>query len=911
VTENVAGRARGAGCLAVALVALVLTGALFVTWWFVLAAEHGDITGQYDVYRYYGPLTFFIDFSISSGVFPLWNPLTFCGMPNAGNPQAFLFYPPNLLRSLALLGAPTPWGTQASLVVLIALHLLVAGVFTWALARSHGVTFPGALAAALVFMFSALMVRRAAEYHFIFTLAWTPVILLCIKNLLDHERLRDKLLFMCCGALLVGLAVLGGFLQVVSYLGVTCLFYALVYRLLRPRHPALPHPARSVIADVCCFGGIFFLAGLISSVLLLHTAELALFTVRQPGTQTPMFSNLMEWTFERFYQSIVVYPGIKYEAETVRGAGLIALMLAVVGLAHLNRRLVLTFGVSLYVLFDCGFGPPFPVASLVNLLTPFSQSAYSRSWDFAMLPLAMLAGLGVDTLTRRTHRGARLALLTLLLLYAAAATLPALKLWGLEGEHFLTGITRNVLHVPVLALIVMLVVLWVPMPRPHRHAVGLVLAVLLFAETWAWNREYVPWLANKRITDNTDYAALDMAFPQDNRRRTEHIASRNLYRLEPVFNGLEPLHLGQVRDFISGQPRDRHPFRGVQDWEPTAENHRGNLLLKRFFWLSREYVDAEPRGKQELFPAATTTFLRPPVSLGIPVAAPGQVPQSSMSEANERIEVQGVERVVGQAVRGTEQRFSVQFTLPAAVPGRPAGSAGAVHSTLVVHYTTTLAVQLDTQFVDAGGKMHWGMRHRPRPAGAEEQIIEMPIPDLPTGTANLLVKPTAGAGHFEFRDIYILSDLNDEDGYIRITEFTPNHVQLDVGPLEEPRILSFLDADFPGWTATVNGEKVEILQAFDLFKAVVLPPGTHQVRFEYMPTFLHAGLGISLGSTGAVLLAMLILLWLRGAEARRAAPPAPQAQLPEDSEVMALPTPEEVLELPAPDERREDPPRAP
>jgi membrane protein YfhO len=73
-----------------------------------------------------------------------------------------------------------------------------------------------------------------------------------------------------------------------------------------------------------------------------------------------------------------------------------------------------------------------------------------------------------------------------------------------------------------------------------------------------------------------------------------------------------------------------------------------------------------------------------------------------------------------------------------------------------------------------------------------------------------------------------------------------NSVSLRVGPLSEHRILLFVDAHYPGWRAMVDGQETEILLANDVFKAVELGPGTHQVSFTYSSGRVLMGVGISL-----------------------------------------------------------------
>ena len=68
--------------------------------------------------------------------------------------------------------------------------------------------------------------------------------------------------------------------------------------------------------------------------------------------------------------------------------------------------------------------------------------------------------------------------------------------------------------------------------------------------------------------------------------------------------------------------------------------------------------------------------------------------------------------------------------------------------------------------------------------------------------------------------------------------------------------LVLADAWYPGWHATVDGERVPVYQAVALFRAVFVPAGEHEVRFYYESTFLR---------TGAVVTAVALLALLLGA----------------------------------------------
>src|SRR3954468_13297739 len=77
------------------------------------------------------------------GELPRWNPYHFCGTPFVHDVQVGVFYPPYAVTYLfpeSAAGAVMSWA--------IALHVLAAGCFTLAYARSHGLGDAGSVVAA-------------------------------------------------------------------------------------------------------------------------------------------------------------------------------------------------------------------------------------------------------------------------------------------------------------------------------------------------------------------------------------------------------------------------------------------------------------------------------------------------------------------------------------------------------------------------------------------------------------------------------------------------------------------------------------------------------------------------------------------------------------------------------------------
>ncbi len=78
--------------------------------------------------------------------------------------------------------------------------------------------------------------------------------------------------------------------------------------------------------------------------------------------------------------------------------------------------------------------------------------------------------------------------------------------------------------------------------------------------------------------------------------------------------------------------------------------------------------------------------------------------------------------------------------------------------------------------------------------------------------------------------------------------------------LTRPALLLLADMSYPGWRASVDGESVELLLADGFHRAVALPAGEHEVRFDFMPTGLGTLAALRKAAFG--IMALLIVLGL-------------------------------------------------
>jgi len=84
-------------------------------------------------------------------------------------------------------------------------------------------------------------------------------------------------------------------------------------------------------------------------------------------------------------------------------------------------------------------------------------------------------------------------------------------------------------------------------------------------------------------------------------------------------------------------------------------------------------------------------------------------------------------------------------------------------------------------------------------------------------------------------------------------ENSPNRVTLGA-ELARSGYVVLLDRYDPNWHASVDGQETPVFRADQMFRAVHVEAGKHEIRFFYREKWLGAGLAVSLGA--ALLLAL-------------------------------------------------------
>ena len=174
-------------------------------------SQPGDLTKQFVWWRQFG----FEE--LRKGHLALWNPHLFCGAPFFGGFQSALLYPPNWLFMVL----PLAFALNLS----IALHVFLAGWFTYLWLKGRGNHPASALLGALMVMFSGAFFTRlvVGQHPNLCTMVWIPLVFLALDKFRETGRWRWVLL----GEATVALQIFAGHIQYCYYAGVTAAFYVL------------------------------------------------------------------------------------------------------------------------------------------------------------------------------------------------------------------------------------------------------------------------------------------------------------------------------------------------------------------------------------------------------------------------------------------------------------------------------------------------------------------------------------------------------------------------------------------------------------------------------------------------------------------------------------------------------------
>jgi hypothetical protein len=362
--------------------------------WDVIAGS--TILGMDAATAFY-PWYAFLGESLRVGTLPAWNPHQFAGTPFAADPESgWMYLPAMVLFSLFTL----PVAAKSFVV----LHVLLAALFAYALARSLGSSPVAATLAGATYALSGFLYGHGlCCFAYAGVAVWLPLILLGAERAI------------LCGSWLVRFAWWGvaglGLSQVFAvwlgqgaYYAVLLLGAYLMYRtLLAPVRPDSGLRTRLVLlivhgAGVLLFATCLAAAGLVPR-LEYNTMSNLPGGYPSPGIDTT--PSLTDWGFIRDWDLILLTPSFYYAGITTCALALAAPLAAP---RRLGVALFWPLAVAVLVLSRL---EPTPLHSLLSIL-PYYERLTNRSPERALiafyLPVSLLGAMTLTWLPGQRQR---------------------------------------------------------------------------------------------------------------------------------------------------------------------------------------------------------------------------------------------------------------------------------------------------------------------------------------------------------------------------------------------------------------------------------------------------------------------------------------------------------------------------
>lgn len=430
---------------------------------------------QWDAIAQFYPWRAFYAKWMGQGIIPLWNPHQFCGTPFLANGQSAVLYPLNLVFLL--------FDPITALTVYAALHLLLAAAFTYLLLRELGCRELGGIVGGITFAFCAFMVRWLELPTFVGAAVWLPLSLFLVHRAVE----RRSVFYGMLSGLTIALAFLAGHLQIAFYvLLASVLWWAWKLGQVWRSSGRATTFFRVVVP---CAGCLAILA-LIASAQLLPSIELARNSHRSGGPTAEGYEWFIGNSLKAYYLVTAFIPDFYGSPATnnfmLLGrldntrhvasaadymeyglyAGVLPLMLALIGLGSIRKPHVGFFALLSGLALLCALGTPINWP-LYHLVPGFSaMGGPNRILLLYLFGIAGLAAFGMDAMmasdvptTRSPQRSARM--MPVMFGIAAFALALALSLpIGMHKAHELVEVTVTADALWAMASPVLAVTIW-------------------------------------------------------------------------------------------------------------------------------------------------------------------------------------------------------------------------------------------------------------------------------------------------------------------------------------------------------------------------------------------------------------------------------------------------------------------
>lgn len=780
---------------ALALVALTL-----ISGWGLVSG--GTVIGKDTITQFY-PWYSFLGESLRSGEIPGWNPSQFAGAPFAGDPLSGWTYLPAMLLFTLL-----PVATAAGAYLI--LHLLLAGLGTYALARALQMNVAGSMLAAVAYEYTGyLYTRNVCCSAYVSVSAWLPFAILGAEMAIRKSRWLDRVAWWGLSGLAIS-QIIAAWIGQGSYYALLALGGYVAYRtLVAP--PSSIRGTKGRLAALFLNGGavLLFGFGLAAAGIL-------------PRLEFHAFSNLSEgyagigkaaasyggWT-PRTWARLMV-PGVIYA-----GLPTLALALAAPFIARVRHAVPYFFVLALCALvLSVQYVTPLH-AILYNLLPGF-ESLHTHGPErvkvVLYLAFALLAGA---TFSRLGERGSRTGVLAIFPIIAALFLVTRVApqpltggaLGGFEGPlqaDIGINIPPATMVALVFALVCMVAYALLPTVRPIT---GALVVLVIFVDLFSVGSSV---LDNRATADGTEQTIkVDLA---------EHYAPTGASEFLRSATEDEPGRYFGYGPRLQGDSRRLHYSKWFAD--PNANALLASNMATPLGLQSIQGYNAIQVSRYEEFVTAINGASQNYHDADL---FPSGLDSPLLDLLNVRYAI--VPTQVGPD-QGTLRRFKESHpTVYSDDRVEVVENRDALPRAWIVHSTQKATPQEALKLLETG-------EVDPR----NTALLEGSLPDL--------AKP---------------DDISNDRA--SVTSYEADEIEVRTAT-DAPGLLVLSEVYYPAWKAYIDGEPVPVQRADQLLRAVRVPAGEHTVEMRYESSSLRAGIAIS-SATITVLVALIIAAAVR------------------------------------------------
>ena len=769
----------------------------------------GTIVGMDTVTQYYTWYSYLGE-SLRSGTLPGWNPRQFSGVPFAGDPLSGWTYLPAMLLFTLL-----PLNVAAKAYMF--LHLLLAGLFAYSLARVLRMGTAGALLAAVAYEYSGyLFVRNTCCFPYANVYTWLPLAIVGAELAIRSPRLLDRGLWWGLSGLALS-QILASWLGQGAYYALIAVGGYVAYRtLLFP--PESMRSLRGRLSGAAAHGGAVLLFGFgLAAAGFLPRLEYNALSNLAGGYSNPKTG--LGWTIEDWDRLFLP------SGQLYAGAAVLALALAapLVARGSATRFAVPYFAaLSLFALTFAGRGTTLlhSVLYLLPGLERMHPHAPPRVMLIFYLGTALLAGATLTYLGEMGRRSPALVSLPILaaLFLLTRSTLvrpvniPANRadvgLWEAPAPYLLrVGVQMHPGAFWALILAVALAAAYALLPArltAWRGLAATLLVLVVFADLFAAGMTAIEHHAGFHGGDRI--VKVDLAEYYEPTGATRFLQSKGG---EPSrYVGYDP-KISSKGNTVPYNVRFRDPKARALEaenratlWEAlqSVQGYNAVHLARYGEYLKAMNDDSQNYHGSNVLPTGIESPLLDLLNVRYIVVPADTTPESP-------VRLQELER-----------------ELP------------------VVYEDDTVKILENREALPRTWIVHSARQTRPEEA---LDLLASGAVD-PRETALLEEEPP---------DLDVAD--NDSHDHASVTSYEAGRIALETST-GAAALLVLSEVYYPAWKAYVDGERVPLYRADHLLRAVPVPAGEHTVELRYESWTLRLGTAVSL-LTGLILAALMLL----------------------------------------------------